>query len=179
MSLQRNQNKAESFRKTRDFFFLSRRAHLLTTSSAQTSYPSPCRKRQVSSIPLCLLSPQNIRFCGDPFRRWYACGSVRSARRMRLLREPADNATVYLLSLSAQRISFRCLRKPAAGSFIAVMDRAFRLSIFFFRKRNKTGRTVKADSDLSFGSKGRQPRVRSLSLCCGGIYELLTDTQRL
>ena len=36
------------------------------TSSAQTSYPSPRRRRQVSSIPLRLLSPQNLRFCGDP-----------------------------------------------------------------------------------------------------------------
>ena len=42
--------------------------HLSTlTSSAQTSYPSPCRKRQVSVIPLRLLSPQNFRFAGPPF----------------------------------------------------------------------------------------------------------------
>ena len=42
--------------------------HLSTlTSSAQTSYPSPCRKRQFSVIPLRLLSPQNFRFAGPPF----------------------------------------------------------------------------------------------------------------
>ena len=42
--------------------------HLSTlTSSAQTSYPSPRRKRQVSVIPLRLLSPQNFRFAGPPF----------------------------------------------------------------------------------------------------------------
>ena len=42
--------------------------HLSTlTSSAQTSYPSPCRKRQVSVIPLRLLSPQNFRFAGPHF----------------------------------------------------------------------------------------------------------------
>ena len=39
-------------------------------SSTQASYHSPRRKRQVSLIPLRLLSPQNLRFCGDPiFRR--------------------------------------------------------------------------------------------------------------
>ena len=43
------------------------RAHLLTTASAQTPYPSPRRKRQVSSIPLCLLFPQSQRLCGSPF----------------------------------------------------------------------------------------------------------------
>ena len=145
MSLQRNQNKEESFGKTRDFFFLSRRAHLLTTSSAQTSYPSPCRKRQVSSIPLCLLSPQNIRFCGDPFRRWYACGSVRSARRMRLLREPADNATVYLLSLSARRISCllskQCRYPPSAKTCRRQLYRSYGQSFppvhFLFQKKKQ------------------------------------------
>ena len=45
-------------------------SHRSVASSAQASYPSPRRKRQVSLIPLRLLSPQNLRFCGDPiFRR--------------------------------------------------------------------------------------------------------------
>ena len=39
----------------------------ILTSSAQTSYPSPRRKRQVSVILLRRLSPQNIRFAGHPF----------------------------------------------------------------------------------------------------------------
>ena len=39
----------------------------ILTSSAQTSYPSPRRKRQVSVIPLRRLPPQNIRFAGHPF----------------------------------------------------------------------------------------------------------------
>ena len=39
----------------------------ILTSSAQTSYPSPRRNRQVSVIPLRRLSPQNIRFAGHPF----------------------------------------------------------------------------------------------------------------
>ena len=42
--------------------------HLSTlASSAQTSYPSPCRKRQISVIPLRLLSPQNFRFAEPHF----------------------------------------------------------------------------------------------------------------
>ena len=45
--------------------FLSRRAHLLTTSSSQAPYLSPRRKRQVSLIALLLLSPQS-RLCGAP-----------------------------------------------------------------------------------------------------------------
>lgn len=74
--------------------FFSRRAHLLTTASAQTPYPSPRRKRQVSSIPLCLLFPQSQRLCGSPFAAVVLpAATVRSARRMRLLRQPPDNAT--------------------------------------------------------------------------------------
>ena len=70
------------------------RAHLLTTASAQTPYPSPRRKRQVSSIPLCLLFPQSQRLCGSPFAAVVLpAATVRSARRMRLLRQPPDNAT--------------------------------------------------------------------------------------
>ena len=74
--------------------FSLRRAHLLTTASAQTPYPSPRRKRQVSSIPLCLLFPQSQRLCGSPFAAVvFPAENVRSARRMRLLRQPPDNAT--------------------------------------------------------------------------------------
>ena len=45
----------------------ARRAHLLTTASSQTPYPSPRRKRQVSSIPLCLLFPQSLATLWEPF----------------------------------------------------------------------------------------------------------------
>ena len=69
-------------------------AHFLATASAQTPYPSPRRKRQVSSIPLCLLFPQSQRLCGSPFAAVVLpAATVRSARRMRLLRQPPDNAT--------------------------------------------------------------------------------------
>ena len=74
---------------------------------------------------------------------------VRSARRMRLLREPPDNATspagAAVIACGAQSglgqndpPHFRTLRKPATGSFIAAMDGAFCPSIFFFGKETKT-----------------------------------------
>ena len=74
---------------------------------------------------------------------------VRSARRMRLLREPPDNATspagAAVIACGAQSgvvqnepDHFRTLRKPATGSFITVMDGAYCPSIFFFGKETKT-----------------------------------------
>lgn len=74
--------------------FFSRRAHLLTTASAQTPYPSPRRKRQVSSIPLCLLFPQSQRLCGSPFAA-VVCLAASCALRggFRFLRKATDNAT--------------------------------------------------------------------------------------
>lgn len=113
------------------------RAHLLTTASAQTPYPSPRRKRQVSSIPLCLLFPQSQRLCGSPFAAVVLpAATVRSARRMRLLREPyvQCHITSVLLPLATQSaICFAssskllfpfwkqpaaCPHKAATGSFI-------------------------------------------------------------
>ena len=74
---------------------------------------------------------------------------VRSARRMRLLREPPDNATspagAAVIVCGAQSglgqndpPHFSTLRKPATDSFIAAMDGAFCPSIFFFGKETKT-----------------------------------------
>ena len=74
---------------------------------------------------------------------------VRSARRMRLLREPPDNALApagaAVIVCGAQSglgqndpPHFGTLRKPATGSFLAVMDGACCPSIFFYSgKRNK------------------------------------------
>ena len=52
-------------------FLLSRRAHLLTTSSKQAPYRSLPSKAESSFTPLLLLSPQSFQLCGVPFRRWY------------------------------------------------------------------------------------------------------------
>ena len=74
---------------------------------------------------------------------------VRSARQMRLLREPPDNATspagAAVIACGAQSgmvqnepPHFGTLRKPATGSFLADMDGTYCPSIFFFGKETKT-----------------------------------------
>ena len=129
--------------------FSLRRAHLLTTASAQTPYPSPRRKRQVSSIPLCLLFPQSQRLCGSPFAAVvFPAEIVRSARRMRLLRQPPDNATA-LAGCCCHRLrrsqlfplwkqSAPCPRKPATGSFACGYAPKLDSGAFsLLRKRNR------------------------------------------
>ena len=129
------------------------RAHLLTTASAQTPYPSPRRKRQVSSIPLCLLFPQSQRLCGSPFAA-VVCLAASCALRggLRLLRQPPDNATAFadaavivcaigqIPSLQPTLFSNR-LRKPATGSFAAEMDRRSARPFSLLRKRNRKKKT--------------------------------------
>lgn len=39
----------------------------ITAASSQAPYRLPCHKRQGSFTPLLLLSPHNLRLCGDPF----------------------------------------------------------------------------------------------------------------
>ena len=125
----------------------SRRAHLLTTASAQTPYPSPRRKRQVSSIPLCLLFPQSQRLCGSPFAA-VVCLAASCALRGGI----AAVATVSRQCHSAckccchrlrrsQLLPFwkqlaTCLRKPATGSFAAEMDGSPARPFSLLRKRN-------------------------------------------
>ena len=90
---------------------------------------SPPAKQAVVSLPLVRL--------------------VRSARQMRLLREPPDNATspagAAVIACGAQSgvvqndpDPFRPLRKPATGSFTAAMDGACCPSVFFVGKETKT-----------------------------------------
>ena len=133
--------------------FFSRRAHLLTTASAQTPYPSPRRKRQVSSIPLCLLFPQSQRLCGSPFAA-VVCLAASCALRggFRFLRKATDNATAFadaavivcaigqIPSLQPTLFSNR-LRKPATGSFAAEMDRRSARPFSLLRKRNRKKKT--------------------------------------
>ena len=123
---------------------------------------------------------------------------VRSARRMRLLREPYGQChnPASLLSLSTQlvvgvttykkyrrfnrRYSTNCLQKPATGSFVAEMGIVAKPHLLFLKSnKNKSERTVMKNGNLSSGSKGHQPWSRTLR--CGGfrISELFTDIQRL
>ena len=118
MSWQESRCNAEGFGRPEPFFFLCE----------ERTY-SPPAKQAVVSLP-------SVRL-------------VRSARQMRLLREPPDNATspagAAVIACGAQSgvvqnepDHFRTLRKPATDSFIAVMDGAYRPSIFFFGKETKT-----------------------------------------
>ena len=94
--------------------FLSRRAHLLTTSSSQAPYPSPRRKRQVSLIPLLLLSPQSQKgFAGTPPGGGIPPSgrAVRSARRIAL---SAESARQCCRSCSC---GHHCLREETVRRF--------------------------------------------------------------
>lgn len=117
MSWQERRCNAEGFGRPKPFFFLCE----------ERTYSPPAKQAVVSLL-----------------RR-----VVRSARRMRLLREPPDNATspagTAVIACGAQSglvhfepDHFGTLRKPATGSFIAVMDGAYCPSIFFFGKETKT-----------------------------------------
>jgi len=143
--------------------FLSRRAHLLTTSSSQAPYPSPCRKAAglAHSAAPPLPTKQALRgplFGGGipPVGR-----AVRSARRIALSAESARQCrrACGLRSSLPVRLADGCRlicifaanrcpcpgqpatrqRKPATGSFIAVMDDAYRHRPFSFVsvERNK------------------------------------------
>ena len=118
MSWQERRCNAEGFGRPEPFFFLCE----------ERTYSPPVKQAVVSLPPVRL---------------------VRSARRMRLLREPPDNAAALagaaVIACGAQSgvgqngpPHFGTLRKPAAGSFLAVMDGAYCPSIFFFGKETKT-----------------------------------------
>ena len=129
--------------------FFSRRAHLLTTASAQTPYPSPRRKRQVSSIPLCLLFPQSQRLCGSPFaavvclrHRAFSegdcgcCGSLQTMpQHLRALLSSSARLGKY--RRFKRRYFSNRLRKPATGSFAAETDGCPARPFSLLRKRNR------------------------------------------
>ena len=66
----------------------SRRAHLLTTSSSQSPFSSVSALRQKLRTLPCSSSPHKAGFAGAPSAVVFPAETVRSARRMRLLREP-------------------------------------------------------------------------------------------
>ena len=125
MSWQERRCNAEGFGRPEPFFFLCE----------ERTYSPPAKQAVVSLL-----------------RR-----AVRSARRMRLLREPPDNATspagVAVIVCGAQcgvgqngPPHFGTLRKPATGSFLAVMDGACCPFIFFYSgKRNKNASLREAE----------------------------------
>ena len=142
MSLQRNQNKAEASEKrgTSSFYPEGRtyspprrhKLHILRPAANGRSHPFHCAS-----------SPHKIYdFAGTPFGGGMpaatcalrgGCGSCGSLQTM-----PQYTCCHCLhggyLVCSRSNADIHRLRKPAAGSFIAVMDRALCLSIFFFKK---------------------------------------------
>ena len=113
--------------------------HILRPAASGRSHPFRCAS----------FSHKVNDFVGALLRQRYACGIVRSARRMRLLRQPPDNATApagVLLSSSARLGKYRRfnrryfsnrLRKPATGSFAAEMDGPPARPFSLLRKRNR------------------------------------------
>ena len=85
----------------------SRRAHLLTTSSEQTPYPSLRPGRGRAHSFRCSSSPHKGRLpLRGPQAVVFPLEIVRSPRGLRLLRQPMDNATLEakVLSLSTQLV---------------------------------------------------------------------------
>lgn len=135
----------------------ARRAHLLTTAP------------KGSAVVLADGKPCALRGgCGS-------CGSLWTMPHFRGKRCHCPRSWRLLYKgASANR-----LRKPATGSFVAAMGIAAAMPIFFFRKRNKNENegTVRTNGDLSFGSKGHQPRRRSLCLRCFRLPELFQNSE--
>ncbi len=126
-------------------------------------------------------------------------GFVRSPRGMRHLRMPMDNATV--LRICCHRPRSRCTViassnsvaltdaipptariKLPPGSFICGEGVSSADTLFSFAKRNRKSSyegTVRTSGDLPSGCEGYKSRHRTICLCCGSIYELFADLQRL
>ena len=130
-------------------FFFSRRAHLLTTSSSQSPLTSVSAFGENCGRSLAPPLPTKQALRGPLSAVVFPAETVRSARRMRLLREPMDNATALRSCCHCPRRMQpfpvwkqlqSCLRKPATGSFVAEMDSAPALSIFSFAKEKQKNR---------------------------------------
>ena len=130
--------------------FLSRRAHLLTTSSEQTPYHSLCLWGQSSLIPLFLLSPKSLATFRGPFRRWYfrwkpcalrgGCGCCDSLMsNATILRDcchrPRSRLFCYIRKIMVwailtQTTYANCPHKPASGRFVCGYDPNLKLGSF-------------------------------------------------
>ena len=193
MSWQERQCNAEGFGRPEPFFFLCE----------ERTYSPPRRsKLRIVRFRLrpkahslrCFSFPHKAGFAGPPFAAVVSLPLVRvvrSARRMRLLREPPDNALAPAVLLSSSAVlkvvwvkmahptSAPCVNLPPAALsqlWTVLAARPFSFS----EKKQKQGYAVSAYpgkdviyyGDLSSGSKGRKPWIRSKCLRCGGIYEL-------
>ena len=147
MSWQERRCNAEGFGRPEPFFFLCEERTYSPPRRSKLRIVRFRRKPKAHSLR-CFSFPHKAGFAGTPFAAVVSLPSVRlvrSARRMRLLRQPPDTATspsgAVVIACGAQSgvgPHFGTLRKPAAGSFSADMDGACCPSIFFFGKETKT-----------------------------------------
>ena len=150
MSWQERRCNAEGFGRPEPFFFLCEERTYSPPRRSKLRIVRFRLKPKAHSLR-CFSFPHKACFAGAPLAAVVSLlrRVVRSARRMRLLREPPDNATspagAAVIACGAQSgvvqnepSHFGTLRKPATGSFLAVMDGAYCPSIFFFGKETKT-----------------------------------------
>ena len=150
MSWQERRCNAEGFGRPEPFFFLCEERTYSPPRRSKLRIVRFRLKPKAHSLR-CFSFPHKACFAGSPLAAVVSLlrRVVRSARRMRLLREPPDNALApagaAVIVCGAQSglgqndpPHFGTLRKPATGSFFAVMDGAYCPSIFFFGKETKT-----------------------------------------
>ena len=137
-------------------FSFSRRAHLLTTCKAGGGIPPVGQARALftNCLRTVLQRGQAMPQAASPVQS-ALCFASSSKQLFPFWKQPAA-----------------CLRKPATGSFYAVMGIASSATpIFFLRKRNKnkSDRTVRTNGDLPLGSESCEPWNRTK---CGGCFRL-------
>ena len=122
--------------------------------------------------------------------------TVRSARRMRLLRKPDGqcHSSADLLSLSTQLVcgmhsqntvastdaippTARTNLPPAALSAAMTISIADSHFLFHKEKQKLYERIGTKNGNLSFGSQSHQPGRRTIRRGCCGLYELLPNSQ--
>ena len=120
--------------------------HLVVAKSAQLRF-RPTAK--TAFAPLLLLSPQSLRLCGGPYRRWYPSrwsGRALSEGELRFLRKAPDNAAMpvdagrHCLRGTEIRCTSLCRHgKPATGSFSERWVSPLAIPFLFPKKKQKQG----------------------------------------
>ena len=92
----------------------------LVTTSVQTSYPSPRRKRRVSSIPLHLLfqtKPTSLGFCLVPFHaNFISLAPTQASGLVHFVAPPLPNKTHFIGLLFGSFLRKLRIPRPDAGN---------------------------------------------------------------
>ena len=147
MSWQERRCNAEGFGRPEPFFF-------------------PCEGRTYSPLPR----------RGSGGMPMATCAHLRAKSRLRRLR---SETRLRAQPEADAAVAAPCANLPPAA-FSQLWTELTVRPFSFSEKKQKQGYAVSAYpgkdviyyGNLSFGSKGRKPRNRTLCLCCGGIYEL-------